>query len=83
MELMINDAVFSEALKLIRADPKVGRGTCAMVDECMNDAAVREYLETAQANSKKELTVKQLVKEITDLEESWRDKELDITKEVF
>jgi len=28
----------------IRSDPKIGRGTCAMIDECMDDSDLLEEL---------------------------------------
>ena len=70
-------------LLAVRGHPKLGRGTCAMVDECMNDAEVADHLWQAFGDRKRIPSIKAMVREMVSLENSWRDREADVRGEIF
>lgn len=44
MNEVATEAWLDEAVKAVRADPKVGRGTCSSVDEATTDEELKEDL---------------------------------------
>ena len=55
-------------VEAVRADPKIGRGTCAMVDECMDDSDILEELEREGAT-----TPEEAIEVMKRAENDWRD----------
>jgi hypothetical protein len=60
-------------LEAIRNDPKIGRGSCSMVDECMEDEEILEELRRAGAT-----TPEEALREMKGSENVWRDRADDV-----
>jgi hypothetical protein len=60
----------------VRADAKVGEGTCAMVDECLSDEELVAWLDEVGAN-----TVKRAIREMRQYEADYRGYEAEIMAE--
>lgn len=77
------DMGVARAIALVRADPKIGRGTCAMVDECMDDGEVLEHLAMMFDDSRTLPTPEAMLRTMLQLEKDWRDREADVRGEIF
>ena len=56
-------------LEAIRSDDQIGRGSCSMVDECMEDGEILEVLRQAGAT-----TPEEALREMKGSENVWRDR---------
>jgi len=62
----------------VRADTKVGVGTCSVIDECYSDQELWEAIENAQCN-----TVRAAVKWACGVERLFREREREVRAEIF
>ena len=60
-------------LEAIRSDDQIGRGSCSMVDECMEDGEILEELRRAGAT-----TPEEALREMKGSENVWRDRADDV-----
>lgn len=67
-----------EMLAAVRADSKVGRGSCSVIDECYSDRELSAALAEAGID-----TVKGAVDWARDVERLFREREQEIRAEIF
>ena len=70
--------MMQEMIAAVRADVKVGRGSCSVIDECYSDRELAEALTEAGID-----TVKAAVDWARDVERLFREREQEIRAEIF
>lgn len=70
---MITDAWLDEAVKAVRSDPKVGRGTCSTVDECLTDDELKADLRKKYTPGMTVEQVVRLVRKFEKIRQSYGD----------
>lgn len=66
-------AAEQKMIDAIRNDPKIGRGTCSMVDECMTDEEILEELRERGAT-----TSADAIRAMKGDENAWRERADDV-----